>query len=128
MAYLGSAAQSCPTLRPHGLQPARPLCLWDSPGQDTGVGFHALLQGLLSTQGSNPGLLHCRQTLHCLRHQGNPSAEHKPRVTGVPLTPLPTKPGYPVLQANSLPSESSGKPTKEVLNECFNIAITLHFL
>ena len=33
------------------------LCLWDSPGKDTGVGCHALFQGIFLTQGSNPGLL-----------------------------------------------------------------------
>ena len=32
------------SLWPHGLQPARLLCLWDSPGENTGVGCHALLQ------------------------------------------------------------------------------------
>ena len=35
----------------------------DSPGKNTGVGFHALLQGILQTQGLNKGLLHCRQIL-----------------------------------------------------------------
>ena len=49
------------SLRPHGLQPARPLCPWDSPGKNTAVGCHACLQGTFQTQGSNPGLLHCRQ-------------------------------------------------------------------
>ena len=33
-------AQSCPTQRPHGLQPTRLLCPWDSPGKSTGVGCH----------------------------------------------------------------------------------------
>ena len=28
---------------PHGLQPARLLCQWDSPGKNTGVGYHKLL-------------------------------------------------------------------------------------
>ena len=37
-------AQSCPTLRPGGLLPARLLCPWDSPGKNTGVGCHSLLQ------------------------------------------------------------------------------------
>ena len=37
-----------------------------SPGKNTGVGFHALLQGIFSTQGSNPVLLHCRQILYNL--------------------------------------------------------------
>ena len=38
-------------------------CPWDSPGKNTGVGCHFLLQGIFPTQGSNPGLLHCRQML-----------------------------------------------------------------
>ena len=40
--------------RPYGLQPARLLCLWDSPGKNTGVGSNSLLQGIFLTQGSNP--------------------------------------------------------------------------
>ena len=43
-----------------------------SPGKNTGVGCHALLQGILPTQGWNPGLWHCRQILHCLGRQGSP--------------------------------------------------------
>ena len=35
---------------------------WDSPGNSTGVGSHAFLQGIFLTQGSNPGLLHLRQS------------------------------------------------------------------
>ena len=46
------------------------LCLWNSPGKNTGMGCHSLLQGLFPTQGSNPGLLHCRWTLYCLSRQG----------------------------------------------------------
>ena len=46
--------------------------LGDSPGKNTGVGCHDLLQGIFLTQGSNPGLLHCSQILHCLSHQGSP--------------------------------------------------------
>ena len=37
-------AQSCPTLRPHGLQPTRLLQPWDFPGKSTGVGCHCLLR------------------------------------------------------------------------------------
>ena len=44
----------------------------DSPGKNTGVGSHALLQGIFPTQGSNPGLLHCRWIRYCLSHQGSP--------------------------------------------------------
>ena len=52
----------CDSLRPHGLSPARLLCPWDFPGKNTGVGCHFLLQGIFPNQGSNPGLLHSRQT------------------------------------------------------------------
>ena len=44
----------------------------DSPGKNTRVGCHALLQGIFPTQGSNPGLLLYRQILYCLSHQGSP--------------------------------------------------------
>ena len=44
-------------LQPHGLYPARLFCPWDSPGKNTGVGCHALLQGIFPTQGWNPRLL-----------------------------------------------------------------------
>ena len=48
--------QSCPTLWPHGPKPTRLLCPWDSPGKNTGVVCHALLQGIFPTQRSNPCL------------------------------------------------------------------------
>ena len=60
------------SLQPHGLYPTRLLCPWDSPGKKTGAGSHALLQGIFPTQGSNLDLLHCRQILYCLSHQGRP--------------------------------------------------------
>ena len=41
-------------------------------GKNTGVDCCSLLQGILPTQGSNPGVLHCRQTLHHLSPQGSP--------------------------------------------------------
>ena len=55
------------SLWPHGLYPTRLLCPWDFPGKNTGVGYHALLQGIFLTQGLNPCLLqplHCRQILY----------------------------------------------------------------
>ena len=57
------------SLWPHGLQPARLIHPWNSPGKNTVVNCHSLLQGIFMTQGSNPGLLHCRQTLYCLSHK-----------------------------------------------------------
>ena len=57
------------SLPSHGLQPTRLLCPWDFPGKDTGVGCHFLLQGIFPTQGSNPGLLYCRQILYQLSYK-----------------------------------------------------------
>ena len=51
----------CLTLRPSGLWLISLLCPWDSPGKNTGVSCHFLLQGLFLTQGLNPSLL-------CLLH------------------------------------------------------------
>ena len=45
---------------------------WKSPGQNTGVGSHSRLQGIFPTQGSNPGLPHCRWILYQLSHKGSP--------------------------------------------------------
>ena len=44
----------------------------DSPGKNTGVCCHALLQGFFPTQGLNPSLLYCGWILYCLSHQGSP--------------------------------------------------------
>ena len=63
------------SLRLHGLQPARLLCLWNSPGRNAGVGCHFLLQGIFQIQGSIPGLPHCRQILYHLSHQGSSHAD-----------------------------------------------------
>ena len=60
------------SLWPHGLEPTCILSPWDSPGRNTGVGYHSLLQGSFPTQGSNPGLPHCRRILYCLRYLGSP--------------------------------------------------------
>ena len=57
-------------LRPHGLYPPSLLRPRGSPGKSTRVSCHFLLQGIFPTQGLNPGLLHCRQILYHLRHQG----------------------------------------------------------
>ena len=53
--------QSCLTLVTLWTVPARLLCPWDSPGKNTGVGFHFLLQGIFPTQGLSQHLL-------CLLH------------------------------------------------------------
>ena len=55
------------SLWPHGLYSP-----WNSPGQSTGVHSLSLLQGIFPTQGSNPGLPHCRWIIYHLSHQGSP--------------------------------------------------------
>ena len=57
------------SLWPQGLQPARLLCPWDSPGKITGMCCPSLLQRIFQTQGSNPGILHCRQIPYHLSYR-----------------------------------------------------------
>ena len=61
------------SLRLHGLWPTWLLCLWSSADKNTGVGLHSLLKGIFPIQGLNPGLLHWRQIVYHLSHQGSPS-------------------------------------------------------
>ena len=49
----------------------RLLCPWSSPGKNTGLGSHSLLQRISPTQGSRPVLLHCRHSAYCLSPQGS---------------------------------------------------------
>ena len=72
-AIVNLVVQSCPTfcnLMDYSL-PGSSIH-GDSPGKNTGVGCHALLQGIFPTQGSNPGLPHCRWILCHPNHQGSP--------------------------------------------------------
>ena len=55
------------SLQPYGL-----YSLWNSPGQNSGVGSLSLLQGIFWTQGWNPGLPHCRWVLYQLSFKGSP--------------------------------------------------------
>ena len=72
-AVLCLVTQSCPTLwDPMDCSPPDYSVHGDSPGQNTGVGCHALLQRIFPTEGLNPGLLHCRWILYHLSHQGSP--------------------------------------------------------
>ena len=67
-----SESESCSvmsdSLQPHALHSP-----WNSPGQNTGVGSFSLFQGIFPTQGWNPCLPHCRQSLYQLSHKGSPS-------------------------------------------------------
>ena len=61
-------AQSCPAL----CDPQALPCM-EFSRQEYWRGSHSLLQGVCLTQGSNPGLLHCRQIPYCLSHKGSPT-------------------------------------------------------
>ena len=58
----------------------------DSQGKNTGVGCYALFQGIFPTQGSNPGLPHCRQIPYQLSYQR--SARISPYVSDSPYSTL----------------------------------------
>ena len=66
LSICGLVAKLCPILVTPWTVACRLLCPWDFPGKNTGVGCHALLQGIFPTQGSNPCLLHCRQVIYQL--------------------------------------------------------------
>ena len=69
--------KSCPTiLQPHGLWPARLLCLWVFSRKNTEVRCHFLLQGIFPTQGSNLCLLRWQADSLPLDHQGSPKPEY----------------------------------------------------
>ena len=76
-------AQSCPTLGdPTDCSLPGSSVHGDSPGNNTGVDCYALLQRIFPTQGSNPGLLHCRWILYWLRHEGSPNIIWPPLYVG----------------------------------------------
>ena len=62
----------------------------DSPGKNTGVGCHFFLQGIFLSQKSNPGLLHCRQIIYHLSHQGSLEKGKAGLRTGLYLVPVAT--------------------------------------
>ena len=65
--------QLCPALcDPMDCSPPGSFVHGDSPGKNTRVDCHALLQGIFPIQGSNPGLSHCRRILYWLSHKGSP--------------------------------------------------------
>ena len=97
------------SLTPHGLQPTRLLCPWDSPGKINRVGCHDLLQGIVLTQGLNPlllCLLHCRHILYSLSHHWKLQGSNY-------LLGSPHSQGTLILLAPGLPSSSNVwvKPT-----------------
>ena len=70
-----SINESCSVVSNY-LQPYGLYSPWNFPGQNTGVASLSLLQRVFSTQGLNPGILHCRQILYKLSHKGSPRILH----------------------------------------------------
>ena len=69
--------QTCLTLcKPMDCKPSRRFCSWNSPGQNIGVDCHSLLLGIVPIERLNLGLLHSRQILCNLSHQGIYSGIH----------------------------------------------------
>ena len=71
-AYVLSCSVMSNSLETHGCNLPGSSIYGDSPGKNTRMGCHALLQGIFPTQGLNLGLTYCRQILYHLSHQGNP--------------------------------------------------------
>ena len=101
-----------------GIEPRSPTLQVDSlPAEpqgkpkNTGVGSLSLLQGIFPTQGSNPGLPHCRWILYQLSHKGSPRILEW---AAFPFSRGSSRPRNltrsPALQADSLSTELSGKP------------------
>ena len=84
------------SLWPHGLNSP-----WNSPGQNTGVGSRSLLQGIIPTQGLNPGLPHCKRILYQLSYQRNGIHYTKPSLEAAT---------YPMHLISSLVREAWRKP------------------
>ena len=104
-AVLCLVSQSGPILcDPRDCSPQRSSVHGDSLGKNTGVGCHALLQGIFPTQGLNPGIPHCRWILYHLIHQGSPSLIWgDPKLEGYPEN-VTIKPRLETLQGKQ-PSE-----------------------
>ena len=85
------------SLRPHGL-----YSLWNSLGQNTGVGSLSLFQGVFPNQGLNPGLSHCWRILLPVEPQGKPKILEWVAIPSPADLPNPgIDPGSPALQADS---------------------------
>ena len=79
--------------------------------ENPGVSSLSLLQGTFPTQGSNPGLLHCKWLLYQLSHKGSPGILEWVAYPSPEDLPDPgIKPGSSALQADPLPAEPPGKP------------------
>ena len=111
-------SESCSVIS-DSLWPHELFSPWNSPDKTNGVGSLALLQGVFPNLGSNPGLLHCRQSFYQLSHKGNPRIlEWIPVPSPADLPNPGIKLGSSALQVDYLPTELSGRSEIE---ERFNL-------
>ena len=91
---------------------------WSSPGHNTGVGNLSLHQGIFPTQGSNPGLLHCRRIPYQLSHKGSPEPTvilHKrSSLRSGPSSLSPLSPPHPIHHKGLSSLPSSPPPTLHI--------------
>ena len=98
------------------------LAPWNSLGQNTGVDSLSLLQQIFPTQGSNPGLLHCGQILYQLsQREAQEYWQGQPIPSPADLPDPGIKLRSPALQADSLPTELSGKLERESIRKKHNM-------
>ena len=104
--------QSCPTVyHPPDCSPPCSSVHGDSPGKNTGMGCHALLQGIFPAQASNPDFPYYRLILYHLSHQGTYEYwSEQPIPFPVDLPDPGTELGFSALQVDSLPAELPEKP------------------
>ena len=76
------------SVTPWTVESTRLLCLWDSPGKNTGVGCHFLLQGIFLTRELNLRLLYWQADSLLLSHLGNPKKKKKRNAQKIPHTQL----------------------------------------
>ena len=108
-------AQSCLTLCDPQDCSSPGSSVLDSPGKNTGVGCHALLQGIFPIKASNRGLLHCRWILYQLSYQGSPRDRY---YYYCPLTECDSRRGEITCPARS---ELTSQVALVVKNSPFNV-------
>ena len=73
------------SLWPHRRLPTRIFCPWDSPGKNTGVGYHALLQGIFPTQELKVSLMSPALADYRRYHLGSPQSQYQTLNKGASL-------------------------------------------
>ena len=100
-------SQSCPALcDPMDCNPPGSSVHGDSPGRNTGVGWHGVFQGIFPIQWSNPGFPHCTWILYLVSHQGSPRGTSKRPLAGTRELPKEDWPRGPTGQGRSTSSLS----------------------